>query len=102
VYALKFIKKQTNKLCIMAIKQDPYALRFIRKHSAKLCIMAIKQDPNTLWVVHRQSFEICLEVVKNEQVRNNTKLRDKLVNHYIKSARIRERIQKVIEELTND
>jgi len=96
-----FVENQTNELCISAINENWRTLEYVRRQTPELCIVAIKQNPYALKLVHKQIFGLCLEAVRHKTVRNDIKLRDKIIKYCIKNVKTRERIQRVIKELND-
>ena len=39
---IRWIKKQTEKLCLKAIHYDPYAIKYVRERTLKMWIEAVK------------------------------------------------------------
>ena len=50
-YTLKDVKKQTPKICLVAVKQDGSALRWVKKQTPKLCLAAVKNYSYALYYV---------------------------------------------------
>lgn len=42
-YALKYVDKQTEKMCIAAVTQFGNALKYVKNQTAEICIAAVKQ-----------------------------------------------------------
>jgi hypothetical protein len=42
---LQYVRKQTEELCLIAIKKDPKCLMYVRKQTLDLCLAAIKIKP---------------------------------------------------------
>jgi len=54
--ALKFVKKQTEEICLAAIKQESWALQFVKDQTEKICLAAIKRDREALEFVNKNKF----------------------------------------------
>jgi len=65
VDALRFVKKQTNDLCLEAINIDYHALRYVKRQTEKICDEAVKKNGFGLEYVKKQTDKICLEAVKH-------------------------------------
>ena len=46
--ALKYVKKQTNELCLEAVKQNGCALQYVKIQTSEICLEAVKQNINSL------------------------------------------------------
>ena len=57
-WALKFVKKQTQELCLEAVKQNGYALQYVKDQTPELCLEAVKQDGSALQFVKEQTPEL--------------------------------------------
>lgn len=62
--AMKLIKKQTDEICLIAVKQDGRALQYVKNQTVDICIAAVKQNGLALKFVNNQNYEICVEAVK--------------------------------------
>ena len=61
--------KQTPKICLVAVRQNPRALQYVRNQTPEICLTAIKSnkiDHYTLGIVRVQTSEICLEAVRED------------------------------------
>ena len=56
--ALQFVKRQTLKICLAAVKQDGYALEYVKDQTPELCLEAVKQDGSALQFVKEQTPEL--------------------------------------------
>jgi len=63
-YALRYVKDQTEEICIEAVKQYGNALQFVKDQTEEICLEAVKQYGNALQYVKDQTEEICIEAVK--------------------------------------
>jgi hypothetical protein len=76
-YVLKYIKNQTDEICLEAVKQNGYALRHVSKQTNEICLAAVNQEGDTLSAVENQTDEICLAAVRQngfaiQYVKNQT------------------------------
>ena len=74
---LKFINKQTDELCINAVKQNGLALEYVGRQTEEICLQSVKQNYKSLKFVILQTDEICINAVKQnglalEYVRRQT------------------------------
>jgi recombinational DNA repair protein RecR len=65
-YYLKFVKHQTDQICLEAVRQNGWALQFVRHQTEEICIEAVKRDGWALQFVNHQTDPICLDSVKQE------------------------------------
>ena len=42
---LEFVKKQTEEICLEAVKQKGNALEFVENQTEEICLAAVKQNP---------------------------------------------------------
>ena len=63
-YALKFVKNQTEEICLAAVKQCGYALKFVKNQTEQVCLAAVKEDGDVLFYVINQTERVCLEALK--------------------------------------
>ena len=58
---LRYIKEQfrTEKICIVAVKQNYYALEHVINQTDEMCILAVQKHGNVLQFVKNQTDEIC-------------------------------------------
>jgi hypothetical protein len=58
--------KQTEEICLEAIKTYGIALKFVEKHliTDEICLEAVKQNGLALEYVEKQTEEICIEAIK--------------------------------------
>ena len=47
-YALRYVKKQNDEICLEAVKQNGYALKYVKKQNDKICLEAVKQNGDAL------------------------------------------------------
>ena len=60
---LQYIKKQTTKLCLLAIKKNPYALGYVRNQTPQICMEAVKFNSWALEDVENQTHKLCMIAV---------------------------------------
>jgi hypothetical protein len=48
---LQFVKKQTPKICLAAVRQDGLALQFVKDQTPEICLAAVRQDEDALQYV---------------------------------------------------
>ena len=61
--------KQTPKICLAAVRQNPRALQYVRNQTPEICLTAIKSNKihhYTLGIVRVQTSEICLEAIRED------------------------------------
>ena len=56
---LQYVRKQTEPICLQAVKQNGKALQYVRKQTESLCMEAVKQNSSALQYVTNQTEEIC-------------------------------------------
>ncbi|HBG8470868.1 TPA: DUF4116 domain-containing protein [Clostridioides difficile] len=61
---LKYVKKQTEEICLLAVRENPWALIHVKRQTERICIEAVKQWGTILQFVKKQTPKICLEAVK--------------------------------------
>ena len=66
-YALRYVKEQTEEICLEAVKENGYALGYVKEQTEEICLEAVKQNGDALQYVHKQTKEICLEAVKQNR-----------------------------------
>ena len=57
---LRFVKEQTEDICKLAIQNFAFALSFVKNQTDDICKLAVQQDGLTLRFVHNQTDEICI------------------------------------------
>ncbi|MCC0726709.1 DUF4116 domain-containing protein [Clostridioides sp. ZZV14-6045] len=65
--ALRYIKNQTEEICMEAVKQDGRALKYVKNQTEEICIEAVKEDGLTLIEVKEQTDKICKEALKEDK-----------------------------------
>ena len=63
-YALQFVTNQTEAICFEAVRKNGYALQYIKDQTEAICLEAVKQDGWALQYVTNQTEAICLEAVR--------------------------------------
>lgn len=61
---LKYVKNQTSKICLTAIKSSPLSLQYVKNQTDELCLAAVKKSGISLEYVINQTEEICLAAIK--------------------------------------
>jgi hypothetical protein len=46
--ALEYVLDKTDKICEIAIKNNPYAIRYVPKQTLELCCLAVKENPKAI------------------------------------------------------
>ncbi|ARF10652.1 hypothetical protein Hokovirus_2_179 [Hokovirus HKV1] len=66
--ALQYIKYQTNKMCQEAVRINPHSLSLVTYKTPSLCMEAIIQDPTCIQYVpsYMQTHDICMEALKKD------------------------------------
>lgn len=61
---LPLLPKQTEELCMIAVKSDPYAIRHVKKQTERICIEAIRLKPEVIEFIRVPiKGEILLELI---------------------------------------
>lgn len=60
---LKYLKEQTEEICLRAVQQNGNALEYVKKQTEEICMEAVKQNGVALRYVEEQTFEICFAAV---------------------------------------
>ena len=55
----KLLKKQTDEICLEAVKQNGYALIYVENQTDEIFLEAVRQDENALQYVATQTEKIC-------------------------------------------
>jgi hypothetical protein len=63
--ALKFVKIQTDKLCLKAVKHYGEALKHVINQTDEICLAAVKHHGIALRYVKTQTYPICLAAAKH-------------------------------------
>lgn len=58
-YALQHVHRQTEELCKLAVQQSGYALAYVREQTEEICKAAVQQNGYALQYVRDQTEEIC-------------------------------------------
>ena len=64
LFALNCVKKQTDEICLEAVKHDGLALQYVKDQTDEICLEAVKRNYAAIDYVKKQTDEICLEAVK--------------------------------------
>lgn len=62
--ALRHVRAQTHKLCLMAVNNNGLALEFVRWQNLQICLAAVTQNGMALRFVQTQNATICTAAVK--------------------------------------
>ena len=60
--ALRYVKEQSEAVCLKAVEQNGYALRYVKEQSEAVCLKAVEQDGDALQYVDIRLFEIDVEI----------------------------------------
>jgi hypothetical protein len=63
-YALRYVKVQTDEICLAAIGNFSYALYYVKNQTDKICLTSVKEYGWTLKFVKNQTKEICEAAVE--------------------------------------
>jgi len=61
--ALRYVKEQTEAICLEAVKQDGDALQYVKEQTEAICLEAVKKNGYALRYVKEQIFKEELEMV---------------------------------------
>lgn len=64
--ALRFIEKQTHKLCLEAVKQNGLALQYVLVQSEDICLAAYKQSKKAIDYVDEEFLGVCIKAADIE------------------------------------
>ena len=53
---MKFVKEQTEEICLAAIEQSSYALAYVKDQTEEICLIAVKQNSEALQYVDINKF----------------------------------------------
>ena len=56
-YALRYIKNQTEEICLEAVKEEGYALQYVKNQTEEICLEAVKQNGYALKYVDSSIFK---------------------------------------------
>ncbi len=73
--ALRHVKDQTEQICLAAVKDYGLSLLYVKNQTEAICLAAVKQDAGALDYVKNQTEAICLEAIRQDP------LSIKLVKH---------------------
>jgi hypothetical protein len=57
--AVQYVENQTPEICMEAVKENPMALQYIRNQTREICEEAILKAPYALGYVRNQSYDMC-------------------------------------------
>lgn len=61
---LNFVKYQTHKICLLAVKKIPENIVYVKNKTREIKLEAVKQNGSLLFNIEEQTEEICIEAVK--------------------------------------
>lgn len=61
---IRFVEKETEELCLAAIKKQPESLRYIKNQTENMCVAGVRENGEFLFFISNQTEIICLEAVK--------------------------------------
>ena len=61
-YSLRFVKDQTEEICLAAVNQNGYSLQFVKDQTEAICLVAVKQNVGSLQFV--LDFELFVKLSK--------------------------------------
>lgn len=64
---LKHVNRQTEDICVAAVKQNGKAIYYVREQTERICREAVKQDGTALVYVKKQTSDICMEAFKQNK-----------------------------------
>lgn len=53
---LMYVKKQTKKICLAAVKQNGYALQYVKEQTEEVCLAAVRRNISALQYVDKSVF----------------------------------------------
>ena len=66
-YALRYVKEQTEEICLAAVNQNWNAIKYVKEQTEKICLAAVDQSWDALQYVKEKTEEICLVAVKQDK-----------------------------------
>jgi hypothetical protein len=63
---LKYVKNQTDEICLAAVKQNGLALEFVQKQTPEICSEAVNNNGLALKFVERPTCVMCLDALTND------------------------------------
>lgn len=57
--AFKYVKNQTDEICILAVKQNGNALEYVQNQTEEICCLSVSQNGRALADVQNQTEKIC-------------------------------------------
>ncbi len=64
---MKYVKEQTEEICLAAVQQNGHALKDVKKQTEKICLAAVQQDGGALKYAKEQTEKIYLSAVWNNR-----------------------------------
>ena len=65
-WALKYVKKQNEEICILAVQQNGRILEHVKEQTDKICESAVKQTSSAFLFVKNHTDEICKITVQHD------------------------------------
>lgn len=62
--SIKYIKEQTEDLCLLAVGNDGLTLKYVKMQTEQICIAAVRQCGSALKYVKIQTEQICIAAVR--------------------------------------
>ena len=57
---LEFVEKQTEEICLAAVKRNPFSLRYVKNQTKDVCLEAVRQSEVVIDYI--RNWELRLEV----------------------------------------
>ena len=54
--ALRYVKEQTEAICMKAVERNGYALRYVKEQTEAICMKAVESDGDALRYVDKKIF----------------------------------------------
>ena len=67
-HALRYVKEQTESICIEAVKQNWYALQYVKEQTEEMCIEAVKESWYALRYVDKTIFDTDIKEYTMEEL----------------------------------
>ena len=64
---IQYVKNQTERICLVAVRQNRYALQYVKNQTEQICLEAVKQNGYALYYVKNQTEQLCLEAVRQNR-----------------------------------
>ncbi|NJK16351.1 DUF4116 domain-containing protein, partial [Clostridioides difficile] len=63
--ALKYVKEQTEEVCLKAVKQDYRMLKYVNKQTEEVCLEAVRQNYRALYYINDKTDNVLIEAIKH-------------------------------------